>query len=119
MPGPTPPPALPPALTAAVAAHADAIRAAWKAAAEAIDAWPDPAAALLAAGELDDVAAELPPAGAALRGRQARRLRERDKLSLAGLGERLGELGLGEPGKDKKPLAQKLVRAGTPEGAAP
>jgi hypothetical protein len=115
------PPALPATLTAQLAAEVDGIAAAWKRITELVDGVADPATALLAASTAAELVADLhlPAKGLTLRGRQARRWREQEELSLAGLGRGLDQLGLGEPGTDKKPLAAKLVRAGLEEGDAP
>ena len=122
MPGAQPTP--PDQLTQAIAAEVHAIAAAWQRVEQLVDTCPDPPTALVAAGQAADAVAALALAakGGALRGRQAIRWRDRDALSLASLGDELGALGLGEPGKDKKGLAAKLVRQGTvptPEGAPP
>jgi hypothetical protein len=106
----------PPDLAAAVAAEVAAIAAAWERIEDLVDGHPDPPQALLVAGDAAEgvAALELPAKGLRLRGRAARRWRDRDELSLAGLGGQLEGLGLGEPGKPKTSLAQKLVRAGGP-----
>jgi hypothetical protein len=117
MPGaqPTPPPD---DLTQALAGEVATIAAAWTRIEQLVDACPDPPTALVAAGRAADAVAALVPKGAALRGRQAIRWRDRDRLSLASLGDELDALGLGREGTDKKGLAAKLVRQGapTPEG---
>lgn len=120
MSGAQPPPSH---LDNALAGEVATIAAAWTRIEQLVDTWPHPPTALLAAGRVATQVAALGLAakGAALRGRQARRWRAQDDLSLAGLGDGLAALGLGEPGTDKKSLAAKLVRQGapTPEGEPP